>query len=628
MASLALGLEEGLYSSKRPKSSESSSSQVSIYGTPPSTPMSEHHVGHRTDVSMGEEMSLGSTAPGSSKLAGNMPPVTLISSGAANLTNGESKIFKFKNTFKVFFDNTEDITIAKENFYTWYDPFIPNQANIQRETKILPIYDHNGQIRQIDSTSTQEMGNHCVYTKLPWKLIPTLKKDNYVSPSQWNEMLADGWDCAKEIGKRTRISGLYQMHSYEQSGQNEVQNQTNPYVEFCSPVGQFFKHEHYRIDSILGNNVNPIDTTLANAALDRQIQEDNFMPIVMNAVESFKANTNDLDALGVLTDLYGIDRVLYDNSLRSYYYPTWNAALTNHVFDGETTTSYITGIKDRFCDWYPDLTSTQTIHMTDLLDDYVHEVPVDTQMVNLGNYVHFVRPGLIALKNQVIPSDGTNQSCYSNTILADWTTDAIGHVNYIKSAGPNDIEEWQKDDIYKNTPPLLVRIPNHPNSGNQLINNKCYMYITYEVEYECQKYKMRPLTTFANKPLVLTKDTLPNCLKLTGLYRNNTVLNQGDRMNPTIEVLIGKYAPVYKITVSGTEKCRQFTLLNDQVVQPRGQRRKQRRWNPVVDNCFIKKAVTIVDVKRENVGFSHTTNNDYTMEENLSDNIGFQPKQN
>jgi hypothetical protein len=612
---------------KRPKNTNNYTNAIVNY-TPPASPSSEgHNVGQRGDVDMGEGMTLGSAAPGSSKLAGNMPPVTILSSGASNITNNESKIFKFKNTFKVFFDNTEDITFGNENAYKWYAPFTTEKPD--RTITSIPIYDHNGQQYETGVPSN-DMNNHCIYAKLPWKLIPTLKQENYVTPNQWNEMLTDGWDCAREVGKRARISGLYQMHSYEQAAAGEVQNQTNPYVEFCSPVGQFFKHEHYRIDSIVGNTVNPTTSTAASAQRDYESQEDNHMPIVMNAVEAFKANSNDFEALGLDSTYYGIDYIPYDNTLRSYYYPTFSPNTSTIAYEPVASSTYITNASTRANQWYPDITSTQTVHMTDLLDDYVHNVPVDSQLVNLGNYISFIRPGLIALKNNPTIVAGDNRSYYSTKFLADWSTAAIGHVNYIKSAGPGDIEEWQKDDIYKDTPPLLVRIPNHPNSGNQLINNKCYMYITYEIEIECRKYKKRPITTFARAPSVNTITLLANLLDIPG---GNGLLepiasNFGDRLNNTISVIVGKYKPVYKIYNNNPSNINQFTTLHDQVVEPRGQRRKQRRWNPVVDNCYSKHSLIITDVKRENFGFINRAQQSYNKNELLSDNYGYQPKQN
>jgi hypothetical protein len=597
--------------------------------TPPPSQHPSEHFGHWGEMETDTPAMTvgGGSAPGGAKLAGNMPPVTILSSGASNITNNESKIFKFKNTYKVFFDNTEDITFGTENAYKWYTPFTTIKP--ERTITSIPIYDHNGQQYET-GLPNNDMNNHCIYAKLPWKLIPTLKQENYVTPNQWNEMLTDGWDCAREVGKRTRISGLYQMHSYEQAAAGEVQNQTNPYVEFCSPVGQFFKHEHYRIDSILGNTVNPTTTTLANAQRDYEAQEDNNMPIVMNAVEAFKANSNDFEALGLNSLYYGIDEIAYDNTLRSYYYPTFSPNTSTTAYEPVASSAYIASASTKANQWYPDITSTQTVHMTDLLDDYVHNVPVDSQLVNLGNYVSYIRPGMIALKSTPTSLLGDNPSYYSTKFIADWTTSAIGHVNYIKSAGPGDIEEWQKDDIYKDTPPLLVRIPNHPNSGNQLINNKCYMYITYEIEIECRKYKKRPITTFARGPLVNTTTLLSNLLDIpigNGIIEDSSN-NLGIGLNSTINVIVGKYKPVYKIYNNNPGKINQFVTLHDQVVEPRAQRRKQRRWNPVVDNCYSKHSLIITDVKRENFGFINRLQESYNKNELLSDNYGYQPKQN
>lgn len=562
---------------------------------------------------------------------GNLPPLTINSgANADNLNNSsETKIFKFKNTYKVLLDNTADITINIDNCYGWVDQSNnlespPNFDDIQ-----IPIYDHNGQQEAYTETDSNKKnwGNYTLYTKLPWKIIPTLKKENYITPGQWNEMLSEGWDASREVGKRVRINGLYQLHNYEQASLSEIQNQTNPYIEFCSPKGQFFKHEHYRINNI-PDNFNPNPKNQANQT-----------PIVMNVLPAFKPNIQDIEALGIPSNATGLDQVKYDNGLLNYYYPVFSAKANTMAVDRLDRQGYLNLSIEYSGDWYPDFTATQTIHMTDLIDDYVHSVPTENQFVYMYDYLSYVRPGSFCLFPEL--SSGLASPWPTNG-LADYRTCAIGHIDYLKGISKSDLEEYQHASPYENTPPLLCRIPNHPNSGSQLIKNKCYFYITYEIEIECKRYKRESNVTFNSNPP--TWSTALCSYALTGLYPKEVnkvaggittvtpFVNHGITINYS-NVYLGRYYPVYKLYNNPTtddllekNKFKQFTWLNDSCMIAKQNQRKKRKYNSVVDNEYQVKTLTWNNVKKESYGEIYTRDSLTSNLNTLSDNQGFQPK--
>jgi hypothetical protein len=76
--------------------------------------------------------------------------------------------------------------------------------------------------------------------------------------------------------------------------------------------------------------------------------------------------------------------------------------------------------------------------------------------------------------------------------LSDYSTCAIGITNY-NSSNNNEAEfrSYQKH-LFENWNPVLVRAPNHFNTGNSQIINNCYFYVTYECEVEVSQHQFTP----------------------------------------------------------------------------------------------------------------------------------------
>jgi hypothetical protein len=534
-----------------------------------------------------------------SSAGGNLPPITINAERTHVHNANGTRTFSFKNTYKVLLDNNNDIEMSPTNVYNWWPQAAKTDAEFKVGPRYIPIYDHNGQNRN------NIMSNRTLYVPIPWKVVPTITNDNYLTSSDWNYMLEDGWEAGRILAKQVRINGLYSMHNYEESDRATVQNQQNPYIEFCSPKGQFFKHEHYRIDDI------PDTFTSTNNTIYQNVN-----PIAMNALPNFKANPQDIEAMGITNMRTGLDRYDYANTLLNYYYPTWTLDNQNEPATW-TIEQTIARRKDYSYNWYPDLTRTQEIHMTDLVDDYVHNVPVCNDWVTFSEYTQFIRPGAFAVIQN--PTAGTPTRCN-----VDWRTHCANHIDFVENVGPSDVKLRQKE-ISSNYPPLLCRIPNHPNTGQTAINNKCYMYITYEILIECKKIRKNEHVTRSYYPLPQTISPINYDWVIPKYNSLNSGITQATNITAwplNLEYCLTGRVRDVNYSYWHDNSVARFVNISGDVTISRPQRHKVRKWDAEIDMVAGRVKPNTANCKKGNqeffvpgqafLGMEDTNNNYFT----------------
>ena len=436
---------------------------------------------------------LMSTAVASSMTQGPTGMQKMIHTASSAIPTNKHTI-KISNTYKVFLNNSDDITFKYENCYRHWSTIASDAAyttitNFKKDKVVIPIYGYNSKLEnkvfQDGAGGNQRQSKYSAYyTPLSWRIVPTLLNENYITPNDWDNILRMGYTKMKIKSRKVKLGGLYQLHNYTTSAQGEVQVQGNPYVELCRPVGPYFKHEHYPIQNGLGKDTydNADVTSTVNAPVD---------VVVMNATLPFTCGDPiDAAAMGLDTACRALDYNIgdpftgYENTLRPYYYP----AYTGEEIVG-TNAEKIDALRNDWHKWYPDLSRTQNVMLTDNLDNIEFDVPCDTTEINMSDYALWARPGQKAYQT----SDASKYLC-------DYSTFHIGQVTYANSLkGGTDFESRTKQ-LYENYPPLLIRAPNHYNTGNSSIKNNCYFYVTYETELDIGQHEFYNTSTL-HRPL-------------------------------------------------------------------------------------------------------------------------------
>ena len=412
---------------------------------------------------------------------------TMVHTAAMPIAPGTT-IIKLSNTYKVFMSNADDLDVTKDPYAHWQESRNDDDAidTYYKNAEIHPIYGYNR-----SKNAAANVDGSCPYVKLPWKLLPTLKNENYVTPNDWDNILRMGYTKMKILKRKTKLHGLYQLHNYQTSEQGEVQVQGSPFIEVCQPKGQYFKHEHYPILRQFDSQPQDPESPYAPKPFDPTSTKGVIDMVIMNAVPSFVVgDPRDCQAMGfgntsILDFVKGDVFDGSENTLRNYYYP---------IYYGQkftTTAQYLDDARLNWPYWYPDISRTQDVLLTDNLDGIEFDVPCDDTAINMSDYLLWARPGQKLYEASAL---APNQD--KKFILADYSTCAIGLTTYNQST-PNELDfmSYQKHD-FDDWAPVLLRAPNHYNTGNSTIVNNCYFYVTYECEVEVSQHEFVPTSTY------------------------------------------------------------------------------------------------------------------------------------
>jgi hypothetical protein len=383
---------------------------------------------------------------------------------------------KISNTYKVFLSNKDDVTLNEANVLScWASVDVGNnRIEFQKNYKQLPIYNYNGK-----TLATFAKKSATVYTPTTWKILPTLVNENYITPTDWDNIMRMGYNKLQVNSRKVKLSGLYQLHNYTTSAQGEVQVQGSPFIEICQPKGEFFKHENWGIN--VGSDAQTDDdpTKLTNT-IDT---------VVINPVEPFTVgDPRDLASMGLANrKIWSSDDDAFDgseNDLKPYYYPVWDAAQPNTP----ELANLIFAAKYSWAQWYPDLSRTQNVLLTDNLDGLEFNIPVDDTEHVMSDYMMWARPGQRVYK--------TNNATGDNYILSNHEVNAIGTVAYGTTAANHCDFNAKQKSFFNDHPPLLLRAPNHYNTGNSTIKNNCYFYATYETIVTVSQHEFQISSTY------------------------------------------------------------------------------------------------------------------------------------
>jgi hypothetical protein len=371
---------------KRPNL-ESTEHRSAPYLTPPATPMKNNNIGISAELQQQLEMDVDDATQNASTIAAATKTLGVQASRGLNTmvhTAAEqipinTQTIKISNTYKVYLSNEADVTVNTDNLYKYYQysgDVSGDLVSFKRDVSLLPIYGYNRKVSCFSASDPTKSG--CtIYTPLTWKLLPTLKNENYITPSDWDNIMRMGFTKLKVLKRKVKLAGLYQLHNYITTETGEVQVQGNPYIEICQPKGQFFKHEHYPIfngfAALADNNINYDPSGTKN-------KEPNV--VIMNAVKGFVSgdprdcaahgfkNNSILDVLGTpSTAKNAFDG--YENTLQPYFYPCYTGANITSL------AAHLSAAVDYWTQWYPDLSRTQDVRITDNLDGTEFDVPVD-----------------------------------------------------------------------------------------------------------------------------------------------------------------------------------------------------------------------------------------------------------